>query len=246
MRKYFVDLCADAIEHREKNQIVRKDFMQLLLQLRNTGEVSKDGDWELKQTKAGVKKSLSLDDCAAQIFLFYTAGFDTSSSALTYCLYELVRNPDVMQKLQAEIDEVLARHNNEITYDSINDMKYLELCILGEFEETLCQSVIIFYYLVCIMFRITESVRKYPTLPMLNRICTEDYHISHANYTIPKGTPVVISLLGLGRDPKYFPQPERYWPDRFQDDVHMFNESAFIPFGDGPRQCIGECSGSKS
>lgn len=97
-----------------------------------------------------------------------------------------------------------------------------------------------------IMFRITESVRKYPTLPMLNRICTEDYHISHANYTIPKGTPVVISLLGLGRDPKYFPQPERYWPDRFEDDVRMFNESAFIPFGDGPRQCIGEFSASRS
>lgn len=76
---------------------------------------------------------------------------------------------------------------------------------------------------------------------MLNRVCTEDMHIPHANYTIREGTPVVISLLGLGRDPKYFPEPERYWPDRFEEDVMMYNENAFIPFGDGPRQCIGEC-----
>lgn len=129
MRNYFVDMCAQTINYREKNQIVRKDFMQLLLQLRNTGSVRQDNDWSIKKT--GVKSSLSLDDCAAQTFLFYTAGFDTSSSALTYCLYELVRHPEVMQKLQQEIDDVLSRHDNQITYDAIQDMKYLDMCISG-------------------------------------------------------------------------------------------------------------------
>lgn len=111
--------------------------MQLLLQLRNSGQVSADGDWKLQQTAADVPKSLSLDDCAAQTFLFYTAGFDTSSSALTYCLYELVRNPLVMRKLQLEIDETLARHGGEITYDAIHEMHYLELCILGKWTQSI-------------------------------------------------------------------------------------------------------------
>lgn len=135
VRKYFVDLCAAAIKHREQNHIVRKDFMQLLLQLRNsdTGAVGADGDWHIRQTQSGAPKSLTLNDCAAQTFLFYTAGFDTSSSALTYALYELCRNPECMRKLQCEIDEVLdGRHGGEITYDALAEMKYLELCILGK------------------------------------------------------------------------------------------------------------------
>lgn len=59
------------------------------------------------------------------------------------------------------------------------------------------------------------------------------------NLTIPKGTPVVISLLGQMRDPEYFPNPEKYCPDRFLEETPQYNEDAFIPFGDGPRACIG-------
>lgn len=75
---------------------------------------------------------------------------------------------------------------------------------------------------------------------MLNRICTEDYAIDAAGYTIRKGTPVVISLMGFGRDAKYFPKPELYWPERFEEETGMYNANAFVPFGDGPRQCIGK------
>lgn len=127
-RKFFIDLATETVEYREKNNIVRKDFMQLLLQLRNSGKVSKDGEWEINTSTT---KTLTMEECAAQIFLFYLAGFDTSSSALTYCLYELIRNKDAMKKLRAEIDETLERNNNELTYESIHEMKYLELCILG-------------------------------------------------------------------------------------------------------------------
>lgn len=107
--------------------------MQLLMQLRNAGKVNEDGDWDIRKSDALVnnKNALTINECAAQMYLFYLAGFDTSSSALTYALYELVRNPDLMQKLQREIDDTLSRHNNEITYDAINEMKFLELCILG-------------------------------------------------------------------------------------------------------------------
>lgn len=103
----------------------------MLMQLRNAGKVSEDGDWEIRTSDDG-EKSLTINECAAQTYLFYLAGFDTSSSALSYCLYELVRQPELKQKLQWEIDETLRRHNNEITYDAIQEMEFLEWCILGK------------------------------------------------------------------------------------------------------------------
>lgn len=84
-------------------------------------------------------------------------------------------------------------------------------------------------------------MRKYPTLPLLNRVCTADYRVADANYTIRTGTPVVISIMGFARDAKYFPQPERFWPERFEPATNAYHANAFIPFGDGPRQCIGKC-----
>lgn len=131
--EYFVRLITDTFEYREKHNVIRKDFIQLLMQLRNAGKVSEDGDWAVRKSDSlgdGVQ-TLTINECAAQSYLFYLAGFDTSSSAFAYCLYELVRNPELMLKLQQEIDETLDRHNNEITYEAIQEMKFLELCILG-------------------------------------------------------------------------------------------------------------------
>lgn len=73
----------------------------------------------------------------------------------------------------------------------------------------------------------------------MNRFCTKEYPIEELNLTVPEGTPIVISLLGLMRDPENFPDPDNYFPDRFSDDNPMYNPDAFIPFGDGPRACIG-------
>ncbi|XP_055326008.1 probable cytochrome P450 6d4, partial [Sitodiplosis mosellana] len=157
---------------------------------------------------------LTIEQCAAQVGLFYLAGFDTTASAVAYTLFELSRKPELQKRLQDEIDSVLAKHDNAITYESINDMPLLEMCV-------------------------KESVRKYPTLPFLNRICTKEYRIDNLGLTVPEGTPIAISLLGLMRDPEYFPDPENYWPDRFSTENPSYNPDAFIPFGEGPRACIG-------
>lgn len=130
---YFINMTQATFDYREKNKVVRKDFMQLLLQLRNGGKVGNDGDWNVTNTSAEGKKTVTIEECAAQSFLFYAAGYDTSSSALTYALYELARNQPLLRRVQNEIDEVLERHNQELTYDCIQDMKLLEWCILGKY-----------------------------------------------------------------------------------------------------------------
>lgn len=56
----------------------------------------------------------------------------STASAVAYCLFELARNPWLMQRLHDEIDEVLKKHNNVISYESINEMTFLEYCVLGK------------------------------------------------------------------------------------------------------------------
>jgi cytochrome P450 family 6 len=118
-------------DHRENNQETRKDFMQLLMQLRNTGKVGEDGDWNAGH--GSVNKTLTIEQCAAQVFIFFVAGFETSASTSSFCLYELAKNPHLMEKLVAEIDRELEKSNGEVTYDSIKEMTFLEECISGEF-----------------------------------------------------------------------------------------------------------------
>lgn len=79
-------------------------------------------------------------------------------------------------------------------------------------------------------------------MPILNRISTKDYKIPNSSLTIEKGTPIIISLMGILRDPEYFPEPERFLPERFKDGENKYNPTAYIPFGDGPRACIGNYS----
>lgn len=78
-------------------------------------------------------------------------------------------------------------------------------------------------------------------LPLLNRICTKEYTVPGTGQTIPVGTPIVISLLGFARDAQHFPDPLEYRPERFVAGVQPapYTEDAFLPYGDGPRRCIG-------
>lgn len=79
----------------------------------------------------------------------------------------------------------------------------------------------------------------YPALPLLNRECNKDYPIPGTNHIIKKGTAVIISQMGIARDPEYFPDPDTFRPERFSDEVPAYNTDAYIPFGEGPRACIG-------
>lgn len=85
-----------------------------------------------------------------------------------------------------------------------------------------------------------ETTRKYPGLPFLNRQCTQDFKVPNSKFTIKKDTNVIISLLGLHRDAKYFPEPLAYKPERFADETKDYDAAAYMPFGEGPRHCIGK------
>ena len=81
----------------------------------------------------------------------------------------------------------------------------------------------------------------YPGLPILNRECTQDYKIPNSNYTIEKGTAIIISLMGQHHDENNFSEPEKFIPERFlnEDSSKVFVSDAYMPFGEGPHNCIG-------
>lgn len=75
----------------------------------------------------------------------------------------------------------------------------------------------------------------------MDRKCIADYKIPQTDITIEKDTAVYIPVLGLHNDAKYFPQPEKFMPERFQETTFK-NQFVFLPFGQGPRRCIGKHS----
>ncbi|XP_032662729.1 probable cytochrome P450 6a14 [Odontomachus brunneus] len=217
--KFFTKLFQDNVEYRKAHNVVRHDFMNLLMQLMDKGYVEPDDDNKDNKDKKTADKSsntnkLTMLEAAAQAFVFFLAGFETSSTTATFCLYELALNQDIQHKVRQEIDETLKKHGG-LTYDAVNEMTYLHKVV-------------------------EESLRKYPPVPVLNRICTKKIVLPTTNILVPEGTLVTIPVLGVQRDPSIYPNPDKFDPERFNaDQVAARHPYAYLPFGEGPRVCIG-------
>ncbi|KAK5638812.1 hypothetical protein RI129_013107 [Pyrocoelia pectoralis] len=193
---FFSTIVRETVEYREKNEKRRNDFLQILI--------------DMKQ-----QQHLTIDDLAAQSYVFFLAGLETSSTTMGFCLYELARNQDMQDKVRSEINLVLEGHNGELSYDAIKDMKYMKQVI-------------------------DETLRKYPPLPVLNRVCLTDYKIPGTNLMVEKSTPIIIPVYGIQHDPAYFPEPDKFDPERFsEENKKKIKPFAYMPFGEGPRLCIG-------
>ncbi|XP_001512909.3 cytochrome P450 3A4-like [Ornithorhynchus anatinus] len=157
-------------------------------------------------------KGLSDAELLAQAFAFIFAGYETSSNTLSFISYNLATHPDVQEKLQAEIDTVLP-NKSPLTYDALVRMEYLDMVI-------------------------NESLRLYPISSRLERMCKKTTEIN--GLTIPKGTCVVIPLFILQNDPNYWLEPDEFHPERFSKEMRDKRDPyTFMPFGAGPRNCIG-------
>ncbi|XP_024941102.1 cytochrome P450 6k1 isoform X2 [Cephus cinctus] len=85
-----------------------------------------------------------------------------------------------------------------------------------------------------------ETLRKYPTIPMITREVTKSYTIPGTDIVLPVGLKCLLPIYAIHRDPKYYPDPERFDPERFNDEVKRERPAhTFLPFGGGPRFCLG-------
>ncbi|KAK9884818.1 hypothetical protein WA026_009045 [Henosepilachna vigintioctopunctata] len=94
--EFFMRIVEDHVAYRKKNNIFRKDLMQLLIQLKNNGKMVDDEKLPLENITEQ-ENELTLKEIAAQVFVFFGAGFETSSTAMTFGLYELARNMEIQE-----------------------------------------------------------------------------------------------------------------------------------------------------
>lgn len=120
--KFFMKVVDDTIAFREKNNIVRNDFMSLMIDLKNQIVTDENGNQAPGLTRGQI---------AAQAFVFFIAGFETSSTTMGFCLYELAMQPDLQETLRKEILTVLEENDGELNYDSLANMPYLDKVIMG-------------------------------------------------------------------------------------------------------------------
>ncbi|XP_012853159.1 PREDICTED: cytochrome P450 71A9-like, partial [Erythranthe guttata] len=145
----------------------------------------------------------------------FSAGTDTSATAIEWTMTELVRNPTVKQKVQQEVRQV-AKGKTKVEETDLPKLAYLKLVI-------------------------KESLRLHPPAPlMIPRETTEKCTIDN-KYEIPAKTRVLFNASAIGMDPEYWENPERFWPDRFLNREVDFRGQHFelLPFGAGRRGCPG-------
>jgi cytochrome P450 len=146
-----------------------------------------------------------------QLLTMLIAGHDTSTALLAWALYLLGRHPDVMQRVQDEVDMILGRKTPDL--DSLNQLEYLDLVI-------------------------KEVLRLYPPIHIGNRRAATD--LEFQGYHIPAGQRVVYSIYLSHRIPEFWPDPQRFDPQRFNPEQARHRPHyAYVPFGGGPRNCIG-------
>lgn len=159
-------------------------------------------------------RKLSHDDIQEEVDTFMFEGHDTTAAAMNWALYLLGSYPEVQKKLDNELDEVFGQSNRPATLADLKKLKYLE-CV------------------------IKETLRLFPPVPFFARNLTEDCEI--AGYTIAKGSQALIFLYSLHRDPRHFPNPEEFQPERFLPENSTGRHPyAYVPFSAGPRNCIGQ------
>nr|XP_029719812.1 cytochrome P450 9e2-like [Aedes albopictus] len=229
--EFYLDIVRKTIKHREKNNIVRPDFIHLFMQARNNElKEEKDNKDDHLESAGFTTVREHIESCTenskysdfgitAVVASFFFGSIETTSTVLCFAMHELAANQDVQTKLQSEINLVEEElHGSPLTYEVLQKMKYLDMVV-------------------------SETLRRWPPLATTNRVCVKPYTLEDYNgtqVTIEKGQAVQIPIISYHHDPDIFPDPLRFDPERFSDEnKDNINRDAFLPFGSGPRNCIG-------
>nr|QVK45574.1 cytochrome P450 [Brachionus paranguensis] len=159
-------------------------------------------------------QSITFDDIREEVDTFVFEGHDTTAAAASWACQLIGSHPEVQKKLHEEIDSVLGQSNRHLTNDDLKELTYLDLVI-------------------------KETLRLFPSVPYFGRTLSEDCEVG--GYKVLKGETAVIVAYMIHRDVKYYPDPEKFDPERFlPENTKNRNPYAYIPFSAGRRNCIGQ------
>lgn len=233
---FFIDLTTHIVKKRRaecngNNQIKHHDLIQLMmdanvdeedLQKFNYEKMIANDDKEIttEQSKQpendSRKRKLTDVEVISNCIFFFMAGYETTSSTISHCIYELAKNQSIQNRLFKDLKETL----NDL--DESSD-EYFDKVMTG------------IPYLEAV---IKETLRRYAPLSQINRVCTKDgYQLG--NIKLSAGQVVVISIVSVHMNPEYYPEPQTFNPDRFMpENRNQLVPYAYMPFALGPRNCL--------
>lgn len=198
--EFFRDITQHTLEMRRNKTTFRPDFLQLML----------DAHKEV-HTSEGTQNGLTDEQILANAIIFLLAGYETTSTQLSWMAYSLATHPEWQEKIQTEIDETVG--NNELKYDMIGQLQHLD------------------------MFT-NETLRMYPPVLRFDRESSAEFHLG--GYDIPRGVAVCVPVYALHHDKEFWNNPEEFDPERWSPErKSSIIPYTFAPFGIGPRNCIG-------
>ncbi|XP_048243850.1 cytochrome P450 3A8-like [Haliotis rufescens] len=212
---FFVKVTDDAIKQRRSSTQKSNDFLQMMIDAEvGSEEVDKEIDHSdsLMTSQTWNSKGLTTNDIHGQALTFLIAGYDTTATTMAFLIYELALNPDICERAIQEVDRVLG-DNHDVSYEQCAELHYLDMCV-------------------------SESLRLFPPATRFDRHCTQDVEV--CGIKIPSGMDIAIPVIAIHYDEEYWPDPERFDPERFTPEAKgKRNPLAYVPFGAGPRNCIG-------
>ncbi|KAJ9581664.1 hypothetical protein L9F63_023158, partial [Diploptera punctata] len=212
--EFFRRTIKETVDYRKNNNVVRNDYLQLLIQLQDKAQDANKSD----DKSIPWYKKFTDEDIAAQALTFFLDGYETSSSALTVVLHNLACYPAEQKNLQEEVDSKIEENDGKLTFDALQTMSYLDMVL-------------------------NESLRMHPAVPYMNRLCTKPFEVPLSDgktLKVEVGTPVVTPILGIHHDPEYYPDSRKFIPERFTEENKATRPKyTHFPFGEGPRICLG-------
>ncbi len=192
-------------------QVLRTRIQRFIDERRNSVVEGNDFLSILLQARDEDGKPMSNEQVMAECLTLFGAGHETTATALSWTWYLLCQHPERYQKVQQEVDSVL--QGRTPTYADLARLPY-------------CLQVF------------KEALRLYPPAYAFSRRALRDVEID--GYRVPKGAVVLLAPYTLHRRGEYFPEPEKFDPERFTPEREkQIPRYAFMPFGAGPRICIG-------
>ncbi|XP_075541817.1 cytochrome P450 3A41-like isoform X2 [Dermacentor variabilis] len=173
-----------------------------------------DYEWENAEDKTqndAIKRKMTLDEITAHGMQFFIGGVEGVAMAVTTTAYYLALHPHFQDRVIAEIDAALSEGG--VTYEAMQQMAYLDACI-------------------------KEALRLETPDSINMRLCTEETSV--AGIRFEPGMCVDIPLAGIHHDAEYFPEPEKFNPERFlPENKESLRPFTYMAFGVGPRNCVG-------
>ena len=220
----FLRLLARRTKFAQDYDYLEETALRLIQDRRNTmatiGSTSQDLlqlMLEAHDENADTKSSgyLSNEEIVSDIVAFMLAGYDTTSNALSYTAYLLALNPTIQDRLVREINDYYDVNPDSSLYDAAENIEYVTMVLY-------------------------ESLRMYPPAPRTNRECNRTCAVTD-ELIIEKGVDFSFPIFLLHRNPEYWPNPDKFDPERFNpNNEQSYPTFAYLPFGEGPRNCIGK------